>query len=894
MKSQTLSALAVLATGLQLTAATGWLDMSSFSCPSNTNNECSKSQKSGWDFSDLTSGSFSSYNDFSFSGFTCSNSFGKRDNPKFPRRSSGKCISGTASSDYSSSPQFSCGGSSKSGSSGSESSSGISAFSISTLHVTTEFDCDLEFHYGMADGSTCKQKSSCSSSGSLISNSQCGGAKNVTVVYPTTGQTQPGAVGKGSCSVGISSIGFDCSTAATTQHPSTTVGIKTTSVMTTSSASSIYTSVESSSKTTLVYSSSEITSVQSTPSATGTSYTLVGTGSSKSSSIIETSVKPSSSAETSIIGTSVKPSSSAETSIIGTSIASSSVVSSPAVSSPAGSAATSIIGTYITGSSSIVQSTTDTIYSTSVSTIISCAESVTDCPARSTSLSTLIVPVSTSVGPATTEVPGSSAASSIIGTSVASSPAASSPESSAASIIGTYVGTAPISSGSATVSLPCVSSGVMLSGQTACAVTSESAPSSSGSVPSSKSSIIGTSVGTAPIPTGLTSLATTAYTTVIIQESTTICPVTLTHTTGGVTSFETTSTISTVHLSSTVISSSVITSVVVPTSAPSSAQGLTSAPIPSATSLATTAYTTVIIEESTTICPVTLTHTTGGVTSFETTSTTSTVHLSSTIVSSGVITVTPPASAVEGVTTTSTGSVPTVTAACPDVLPQCLNTWMFSVGCDSNTDSNCYCPDDSFVKNVFACLSAHAASSSEIDAAQKYFQGICAAHVSGNPAIVTAASTVDIPAGSSAIATTSAPDNAYTPVTTITLNATLVVPCTDATGVLSGSDIPTSYTTTTLSTAVIVPQVAFYTAPPSGTETPNVALIAGTTPASQAAGYTTSIPSSTAVSGVAGATNVPPAATASASTVLFANSGDKTTSGLGGLIAAALLAIFAL
>ncbi|QSZ37183.1 hypothetical protein DSL72_009277 [Monilinia vaccinii-corymbosi] len=870
MKSQTLSALAALATSLHLATATrglGWAeDIPGFSCPSNTNNECSSSQEGGWDFGDLASGPFSSYNDFSFSGFTCSDSFGKRDNPKFPRRSSGKCISGTASSDHGSSPQFSCGGSSGSGSS-SSGSKDISAFSISTLHVTTEFDCDLEFHYGMSDGSTCKQRSSCSSGGSHITNSQCGGAKNVTVVYPSTGQTNPAAAGKDSCSIGISSIGFDCSPASATQHPSTSAVIKTTS-----SVPSEHTSVESS---TLVFSSSKITPVESIPSATGTSYTFVGTGPTKSSSIIGTSVKSSSSAETNI-NTSAKPSSA--TSIIGTS-----VYSSPAGSAP-GSSATSIIGTYVNGSSTAVQLITSTIYATSVSTIISCAETVTDCPARSTVLTTVIIPVSTTICPVTaTEVPGSL---------TASSPAASTgsaPSSYASSIIGTSVGTAPVSSDTAVPSVPCVSSGVLLSGQTACPVSSGSAPSSEAS------SIIGTSVGTAPVSshtiTPATSPATTAYTTVVVQESTTICPVTLTHTTGGVTSFETTSTTSTVLASSTIV-------VTAPTSAPSSsAEGVISVPAPSATSVQTTAYTTVVIQTSTTVCPVTLTHTTGGVTSFETTSTTSTVFASSTVVSSIAVTVTAPVSSVQGVTPTPSASTPTETAPCPDVLPQCLNTWMFLVGCKTNTDSDCYCPNESFVSNVFECLSAYGASAPDIDDAQKYFQGICAPYVSTNPAIVTAAPPIYTPAAPSAAATStsSAEGLAPTPVTTVTLVATIVVPCTESSGSLAGSTIPSSSTTTTISTALVVPQVVFSTAPAAGSGPGSVALVPGTTPASQAAAYTTpAAPSPPTPSGVAGATNIPPSPAKTTSPVEFTGNAIKSTSSVGGLIAAALIAILAL
>src|ERR1700760_1810289 len=98
------------------------------------------------------------------------------------------CITGTAHSDLSRCPSFGCGG-----------SSGISAFSVTELQISVEFDCDLEFHYNMPGGSTCKQTHSCSSGGSIVKNTQCGGAKNVTVVYPS--QSSGNGKGKSSCSI---------------------------------------------------------------------------------------------------------------------------------------------------------------------------------------------------------------------------------------------------------------------------------------------------------------------------------------------------------------------------------------------------------------------------------------------------------------------------------------------------------------------------------------------------------------------------------------------------------------------------------------------------------------------------------------------------------------------
>ena len=73
-------AAALIAVGLaSQAAATGWLDQDAYSCPSNTDNKCSDSQQGGYDWSGLESGSFDSYGSNSFSGFSCGNSYGKRD-----------------------------------------------------------------------------------------------------------------------------------------------------------------------------------------------------------------------------------------------------------------------------------------------------------------------------------------------------------------------------------------------------------------------------------------------------------------------------------------------------------------------------------------------------------------------------------------------------------------------------------------------------------------------------------------------------------------------------------------------------------------------------------------------------------------------------------------------
>jgi hypothetical protein len=158
-----------------------------------------------------------------------------------------------------------------------------------------------------------------------------------------------------------------------------------------------------------------------------------------------------------------------------------------------------------------------------------------------------------------------------------------------------------------------------------------------------------------------------------------------------------------------------------------------------------------------------------------------------------------------------------------------LNTWNFIVGCIDNTDSACYCPSVDFVNNVYGCLSAYGADANEIATAQSFFQGICAPYVPSNPAIITGASSVATTAGVTAPASI--------PVTTIQVLTTLTVPCSQTAGPSIGSIIPSSSTTTVLSTAVTVPQVVFSTAPPASanagaTAAPaGPALVVGTPPA---------------------------------------------------------------
>lgn len=114
-----------------------------------------------------------------------------------------KCIAGTASKDHDSNPSFSC---------------SDKSFSIDHVQVSTEEDQDLEFVYGYKTGGTCKQRASCSKSGSTIKNTQCGGADSVTVNVPKDAP-------KDTCSFGIHSVGFNCGSASVAVPSATIVPV---------------------------------------------------------------------------------------------------------------------------------------------------------------------------------------------------------------------------------------------------------------------------------------------------------------------------------------------------------------------------------------------------------------------------------------------------------------------------------------------------------------------------------------------------------------------------------------------------------------------------------------------------------------------------------------------
>lgn len=189
-------------------------------------------------------------------------------------------------------------------------------------------------------------------------------------------------------------------------------------------------------------------------------------------------------------------------------------------------------------------------------------------------------------------------------------------------------------------------------------------------------------------------------------------------------------------------------------------------------------------------------------------------------------------------------SPPSGPAPAPSVLPKCLNTWITLTKCKNNADSDCYCKNSDFTKNVQDCVSSWSADSDVIQSALSYLAGICAPHVEANPGIVTnVPSTVTLvpipvatpppsaPTGSVVTAgvITPPPAPASIPATVISLVKTVTIPLTYSSGPSAGQPIPSSFTTSTLSTKVTVPQVQFTTqsVEAGATGAPEVNLAAG-------------------------------------------------------------------
>ncbi|KAL9596142.1 MAG: hypothetical protein Q9219_006003 [cf. Caloplaca sp. 3 TL-2023] len=277
--------------------------------------------------------------------------------------------------------------------------------SIDTMHISSSEDTDLELHYGYENGQTCKQTASCSKGGSIIKNSQCGGAKTVIVKLPDTDT-------KSKCEVGIHSVNFNCGPASSKPPVPSSTSVFSSSIITTAQETAPYPI-----PTVNTTSSAGPTAPVPTPETTPISSTFIQTGSVPTFS---TTVPQAS--NTSVYSTSLYSTAESTAPIETTPIETTSIISTTenSPSTPATTPATStlpvvtteivittlttcpVTSTLTSGTTTSVQttSTVSTLYITSTSTV--CTQCVP--PASTPAVSTAPeIPVTTNAIP----VPGS-------------------------------------------------------------------------------------------------------------------------------------------------------------------------------------------------------------------------------------------------------------------------------------------------------------------------------------------------------------------------------------------------------------------------------------------------------------------------------------------------------
>ncbi|KAF2834902.1 hypothetical protein M501DRAFT_919057, partial [Patellaria atrata CBS 101060] len=133
-----------------------------FNRPGRGNHVCSPEQNHGYDWGNLPTGPFNHYGGSDFSGFSCGNRFGRRDDLS-KRTFQPRCITGKITQNDNG-PRISCGSKPD--------------FSIDEFELSVDLDnVEVELHYGMADGSVCRQTTNCQRGGTVVKNRQCGGAK---------------------------------------------------------------------------------------------------------------------------------------------------------------------------------------------------------------------------------------------------------------------------------------------------------------------------------------------------------------------------------------------------------------------------------------------------------------------------------------------------------------------------------------------------------------------------------------------------------------------------------------------------------------------------------------------------------------------------------------------
>lgn len=161
----------------------GWEDGVRYPLPGIINEECSDAQSRGYRWKGLSEGPFDSYGSNYFSGWSFTDTLGKRqlwETATFQARRITAAIE--------ESPCITC--------------SEDHTMSVDKLEMSCDEEAEIECLFEMPDGSTCKAVHFCTVLGLVVHNTQCGGAKSITF-RSYANQTSD-------CHVSIHSIAFRC------------------------------------------------------------------------------------------------------------------------------------------------------------------------------------------------------------------------------------------------------------------------------------------------------------------------------------------------------------------------------------------------------------------------------------------------------------------------------------------------------------------------------------------------------------------------------------------------------------------------------------------------------------------------------------------------------------
>lgn len=159
---------------------------------------------------------------------------------------------------------------------------------------------------------------------------------------------------------------------------------------------------------------------------------------------------------------------------------------------------------------------------------------------------------------------------------------------------------------------------------------------------------------------------------------------------------------------------------------------------------------------------------------------------------------------------------PSRDGVCPDMVPSCLNSWLYLVPqCHSNSDSACYCASSQYTEKVMGCLEAY--SGNDYHKAIKYFRAICAPYAHQNPQPWTGlASTVTMTQSDIQMTTVTVSEAGTTAMITVAASS-FSIPTATMAETTSSTSLATSTELTSLATSAEPTTMTFSLAAPSST-----------------------------------------------------------------------------